>query len=58
MLRICPERDAICPHGMDCPYSRDRYTCRKGWSNDPEPPRPKSSLRRVKARIPTHPEKE
>lgn len=26
MIRVCPERDAICPHGMACPYSRD-YEC-------------------------------
>ncbi len=22
-LRICPIRDAVCPHGLDCPYSKD-----------------------------------
>jgi hypothetical protein len=27
MIRICPKRDAKCPHGMDCPYAVDRYTC-------------------------------
>lgn len=32
MIRICPERDGLCPAGMSCPYSKDRYTCRKGWS--------------------------
>lgn len=27
MIRICPERDGACPHGMDCPYTIDRYRC-------------------------------
>lgn len=27
MIRVCPKRDAICPHGMDCPYTIDRYNC-------------------------------
>lgn len=27
MIRVCPERDARCPHGLDCPYSIDRYRC-------------------------------
>ena len=26
-LRICPERDALCPHGAACPYSIDKYYC-------------------------------
>ena len=26
-IRICPERDGPCPHGMDCPYVIDRYSC-------------------------------
>ena len=26
-IRICPERDGRCPHGTDCPFARDRYTC-------------------------------
>ncbi len=26
-IRICPERDGPCPHGMECPYNRDRYHC-------------------------------
>jgi hypothetical protein len=28
MIRVCPKRDAKCPHGMDCPYAIDRYSCR------------------------------
>jgi hypothetical protein len=28
MIRVCPKRDAVCPHGMGCPYVVDRYTCR------------------------------
>lgn len=28
MIRICPKRDAICPHGIDCPFAVDRYNCR------------------------------
>jgi len=27
MVRVCPERDAQCPHGDDCPYVADRYRC-------------------------------
>lgn len=26
-IRVCPERDGRCPHGMDCPFTIDRYTC-------------------------------
>jgi len=26
-LRICPERDAVCPHGPACPHVIDRYAC-------------------------------
>lgn len=26
-IRICPERDAACPHGVACPYSTDRHRC-------------------------------
>lgn len=29
-LRVCPMRDATCPHGMSCPYV-DGYTCKLGW---------------------------
>jgi chromosome segregation ATPase len=28
VIRVCPQRDAICPHGRNCPYTIDRYTCR------------------------------
>lgn len=27
MIRVCPERDASCPHGMSCPFTRGRYSC-------------------------------
>lgn len=27
MIRVCPKRDAVCPHGMSCPYVIDRYDC-------------------------------
>jgi hypothetical protein len=27
MIRVCPKRDAVCPHGMACPYTIDRYEC-------------------------------
>ncbi|MFM2005155.1 MAG: hypothetical protein RLZZ09_810 [Pseudomonadota bacterium] len=26
-IRICPERDGQCPHGMNCQFWKDRYTC-------------------------------
>lgn len=26
-VRVCPERDARCPHGPDCPYWIDRGSC-------------------------------
>ncbi len=26
-IRICPERDGRCPHGVGCPYPKDRYGC-------------------------------
>lgn len=26
-IRICPERDGPCPHGMACPYTNDRWRC-------------------------------
>lgn len=27
MIRVCPKRDAVCPHGMACPYTIDCYEC-------------------------------
>lgn len=30
MIRVCPDRDAVCPWGMRCPYVLDRYTCKPG----------------------------
>ncbi len=27
-IRICPKRDAVCPHGMACPFVIDRYECK------------------------------
>lgn len=27
MIRVCPKRDAKCPHGMGCPYTIDRFNC-------------------------------
>jgi len=32
MIRVCPKRDGMCPHGMSCPFAIDRYQCK------PEPP--------------------
>lgn len=32
-MRICPKRDAVCPHGMDCPFTIDQYECREGGSD-------------------------
>lgn len=29
-MRVCPMRDATCPHGMSCPYV-DGYNCKPGW---------------------------
>lgn len=26
-IRICPERDSPCPHGMSCPYTDGRWMC-------------------------------
>lgn len=26
-VRVCPMRDAVCPHGLDCPHSINRYEC-------------------------------
>lgn len=39
-IRICPERDAPCPHGSACPYNHDRYHCSRVASraNLPTPP--------------------
>lgn len=40
-MRICPKRDAVCPHGMDCSYSIDQYECRDEPRNAalyPSPP--------------------
>ena len=28
MIRVCPKRDTKCPHGEDCPYTIDKYTCK------------------------------
>ena len=28
MIRVCPKRDGRCPHGMECPYTIDRYSCK------------------------------
>lgn len=28
MIRVCPKRDRICPHGDKCPYAIDRYSCK------------------------------
>lgn len=39
MIRVCPKRDAICPHGMGCPYTVDRYHC----APEPKEPSPPSS---------------
>lgn len=33
-LRVCPMRDAICPHGLNCPYA-DSYDCKPGWESRP-----------------------
>jgi hypothetical protein len=35
MIRVCPERDAQCPWGMECPYAVDRYTCGPGFRTRP-----------------------
>jgi hypothetical protein len=26
-IRVCPERDARCPHGIDCPFWIDLGSC-------------------------------
>lgn len=41
MIRVCPERDAICPHGMGCPYAAgpdSQYRCKDGWRSIPSKP--------------------
>ncbi len=35
-IRVCPERDGRCPHGMDCPFSKNQYSCHPGWRTLPE----------------------
>ncbi len=35
-VRVCPERDAVCPHGVGCPFVRDRYQCFPGWRMTPQ----------------------
>lgn len=35
MIRVCPMRDARCPHGVDCPYVGDGpygYPCKEGYN--------------------------
>lgn len=35
-IRVCPMRDAICPHGISCPFVGDGYhgyPCKDGWSS-------------------------
>lgn len=32
MIRVCPERDAVCPYGIKCPFVKDRYSCLDGWN--------------------------
>lgn len=32
-MRVCPERDAPCPAGKECPYADTRYRCKEGWRN-------------------------
>lgn len=27
VIRVCPKRDAVCPHGIDCPYWKDGPDC-------------------------------
>ena len=34
-VRVCPMRDAVCPHGIDCPFTEDRYACKPGWDSRP-----------------------
>lgn len=34
MVRVCPKRDAQCPHGENCSFVIDRYNC----APEPSPP--------------------
>lgn len=43
MARVCPERDAACPHGMACPYADDRYSCKPGWQSPTSPTTPRTA---------------
>ena len=41
-IRVCPERDGRCPHGISCPFWIDRYHCdmaasRTALAGDPKP---------------------
>jgi hypothetical protein len=44
-LRICPKRDAICPHGMDCQFVIDRFNC-KDEQDSPVTPAPVGEVTR------------
>lgn len=33
MIRVCPERDAECPHGIDCPFA-EGYHCRPNTAEE------------------------
>jgi hypothetical protein len=35
-IRVCPERDAACPHGLYCPWAHERYSCKPGWQTTPQ----------------------
>lgn len=38
IIRVCIMRDAVCPHGFDCPFVGDGpmgYPCKEGWRNPP-----------------------
>jgi hypothetical protein len=37
-VRVCPDRDAVCPYGMECPYAVDRYECRQPQGANPATP--------------------
>lgn len=43
MIRICTKRDAVCPHGMRCPYA-DGYDC-----TEPDAARPPPTGEKVEA---------